>query len=271
VAKSTDDLIRELEAGGVIGAGGAAPPATQPSSVPAPRARISSSRSVLIVVAAILVALVGSLPFGSLALYPFALLVTLIHETSHALAGVTSGGSVVALRLNSDLSGVTNIAGGVQAVIAPAGYLGATLAGVAMLLTPPRFARHGLAGLALFPLSVLAFFHPANAFTAVWSIGFAAALAAAAWKLPQRLAAFLLILLGLEAGLNAFRDLLTLLLITGSGAHMHTDAVAMSDALFFPPIVWSVLWTVIATAMLVLTVASVVRRDLRAFRSPPGT
>ena len=271
MTKTPEDLIRELEAGGVIGAGGSAPPAARPTSVPSRRTAVAGSRTVLMVIAAILVALVGSLPLGSLALYPFALLVTLMHETSHAVAGVATGGSVVALRLNTDLSGVTNIAGGVQAVIAPAGYMGAALAGVALLLTPPRYARHALAALALFPVAVLAFFHPATAFTAISAILFAAALGLAAWKLPLRIAAFLTILLGVEAGLNAFRDLMTLMLITGSGSHMHTDAVAMSDALFFPPIVWSALWTIVATALLVLTVVSVFRRDVKEFRSTRGS
>jgi hypothetical protein len=271
---STDDLIRELEAGGILEdrpAGppvktGAAPPRPKKSAaVTAPAGRTSGL--VFFIVAAVLVAVVGALPFGSLALYPFSLLVTLIHESSHALAGVVSGGSVRDLRLNSDLSGVTDIRGGAMALIAPAGYLGATLAGVALLLTPLRYARQALAVLAAIPLAALVFFHPASLFTAVWCVIFAAALGLAAWKLRPRMAAFLQIFLGVAAGLNAFRDLITLIFISGTSSHIHTDADNMSRALFLPPLFWAYLWAVLSVALLLMACIALFRRDFPSLRS----
>jgi hypothetical protein len=274
MSTSPEDLIRELETSGVLESSSrtvAAPPAARAparggAGVTHRSRALLGSRLGLLLAAALLVALVGSLPFGSLALYPFTLFVTLTHECGHAVAAVASGGRVVEVQLSPDTSGLTQLSGGVQALIAPAGYLGATLAGVALLLTPLRLARLALGALALLPLAVLIVFNPANFFTAAWCVGFAAALVLAAWKAPPRLAAFLQLFLGVEAGLNAFRDLVVLMVLTGDNAHIHTDAVAMSNALFLPPLFWAVLWTALSLLLLLGTVWRLVRRELRLAR-----
>lgn len=268
MSKSTNDLLRELESAGVLDSPGAAPVAPAARTVPASKpVHRESSPLLFVILAAVLVALIGSLPFGSLALYPFSLFTTLIHETGHAVAAVASGGTVASLRVSPDLSGLTETSGGIEAVIAPAGYLGATLAGVLLLLTPLRHARWTMLALAAVPLAAIAFFHPASLFTTVWCAGFALALGAAAWKLRGPALAFLQIFIGVEAGLNALRDLVTQIVITGSASHMQVDASNMSDALFFPPMVWAVLWTVLSVLLLTGTLARIARSELRRRRA----
>lgn len=265
MSKSTDDLIRDLEAGGVLGSSPAGLPApTRPQAPTASRPTRTGSGVLLLLIAVLLIAVVSALPFGSYALYPFALFVTLVHETSHAVMAVATGGAVKSIRINPDLSGVTFTGGGIGPLIASAGYLGATLAGVAVLLTPLRLARWALAALAAVPLAALIAFHPASMFTAAWSIAFAAALALAAWKAPARLAAFLQIFLGVAMGLNAARDLLTLIFISGHDAHIYSDAKLMSNLLFLPPLFWAGLWGILSLILLVTALLKVVRRDIAA-------
>ncbi|HEX6507059.1 MAG TPA: M50 family metallopeptidase [Chloroflexota bacterium] len=268
MSKSTEDLIRELETGGVFEDRRAAPVA-KPRRSPAvlPRAGgLTNSGAVMLVVATILIAVVGSLPFGSMALYPFALFVTLLHETGHSLAALATGGSVSSLQISSDLSGLTQIRGGIMSIIAPAGYLGATLAGVGLLLSPLRYARWVVGALTVVPLATLVLFGPADTFTAVWCAIYALALGVAAWKLPLRWLSFLQIFLGVEAGLNAFRDLMTLIFISGSNAHIQTDAQNMSSSLFLPATFWAVSWTVISVVLLASALVLVVRRDVASLR-----
>jgi hypothetical protein len=268
MSKSTEELLRELEEGGVLKERQPAPIATRNGRSTTTAVKgITSSALVLLIIAAVLIAAVGSLPFGSTALYPFTLLVTLIHESGHAVAAVVTGGSVGSLRIRSDLSGVTLVEGGMDGIIAPAGYLGATLAGVGLLLTPLRYARWAIGALAAVPLAALLLFHPADGFTALWCVVFALALGAAAWKLPLRWLGFLQVFLGVVAGLNAFRDLMTLLLISGTNAHIYTDADLMSRSLFFPPTVWAVVWTLLSVLLLLLALASLVGRDVSRLRS----
>ncbi len=265
MTKSTEELLRELESGGVLDGGHSVATPGRRAAVPLRRG-LAGSTVVMLLFAVIVIAVIGALPFGSLALYPFALFVTLLHETGHALVAMATGGTVSSLKIAPDLSGVTLIRGGMDALIAPAGYLGATLAGVGLLLAPLRRARWVIGSLAAVPVATLVLFHAKDAFTALWCLGFAAALGVAAWKLPVRWLKFLQIFLGVEAGLNAFRDLVTLIFISGLSSHIYTDAELMSRTLFLPPTFWAVTWTVLSILALAGALVALVKRDLSQLR-----
>jgi hypothetical protein len=77
------------------------------------------------------------LPWGPLLLYPFTLFTTWIHECSHAVVAVLTGGSVSAITIQPDTSGLTRslmpanrIA---QGLVASAGYLGASAIGCLLM------------------------------------------------------------------------------------------------------------------------------------------
>jgi hypothetical protein len=265
MTKSTEDLLRELEGERLIGA--ATPARSRPAAATSTRPTRTTSTVVLLIVAAVLFAIASSLPFGAYALYPFGLFVTLVHETSHAIAATLTGGSVVDLRVRGDLSGLTEFRGGIQGIIAPAGYLGATVVGATLIATPTRFARWAIGVAALFPALALLLFQPATLFTAVWCVVFLAGLGAAAWKLGQRQLEFLQIFLGMACGLNAFRDLLTLYVINASGAHIQNDAASMSQVIPLPATAWAVVWVVISLAALGVALYSVIKREVGAARS----
>ncbi|MGH2441753.1 MAG: M50 family metallopeptidase [Chloroflexota bacterium] len=271
MTKSVEDLLKEINAGpagsGALPQGQGAVAKSGTGRMATRSGRLARMPIIMVAIAAIIAAVIGSLPFGSYVLYPFALFVTQIHETGHALAAVLTGGTVDSIQIQSNLAGLTTTRGGIQAVVASAGYLGATVAGVALLLTPIRFSRWILGAAASIPIIDLVFFHPADSFTAIWSVVFALGLGLAAWKLPARMAAFLQIFLGVEAGLNAFRDAMTLVFISGSNAHIHTDATNMSQALFLPATFWAVTWTVISLVLLIGAMLRLVRRDLASLKS----
>src|SRR6185369_9375667 len=68
--------------------------------------------------------------------YPVRLFVTFVHESSHALVAVLTGGSVQSLTISSDGSGVVYSMGSgliSQLLTSSAGYLGATAFGVLLL------------------------------------------------------------------------------------------------------------------------------------------
>jgi hypothetical protein len=91
-------------------------------------------------------------PYGGYAIYPFKLLGTWLHESCHALAMLLTGAGFTGLEVFADGSGLAHAersAGPLaKAVIAPAGYMGAPLAGVAMVVAVSRrWARAGLIAL----------------------------------------------------------------------------------------------------------------------------
>lgn len=261
MSKTPEELIRELETGGVLGEG-ARLPARSSGAVVARRER-RGSPTLFIILAVMLVALIGSLPVVSLALYPFSLFVTLVHECWHGIVTVATGGSVQSIHINPDLSGTLRSSGGSQPLISSAGYVGAAITGALALTVPLRFARGVIVALAAVPVLALAAFHPATAFTAIWCVLFALGLGAAAWKLNRRLLAFLQVFLATEIALNALRDLATLVLLSAPGSQMQSDATNMSQALFGPSIMWSVLWTILSVLVLAAAVVRVGTEDLR--------
>ena len=83
--------------------------------------------------------------------FPVKVLVVFLHELSHGLAAVLTGGSIVAISLSVQQGGEATTLGGNGFIILSAGYLGSLLFGVAMLLIAVRtHADRGL--LAVFGL-----------------------------------------------------------------------------------------------------------------------
>lgn len=258
MARPSDDLLRELETEGVLP--GSTAPARPAAKPPAGQTSARRRPAIALMVAAVLIAVLGAIPIGQVALYPVSLFVTLVHEVCHGVAAELTGGTVVDLRVARNLSGITITQGGIVPVIASAGYVGASFIGAAVIALPGRLARGVLFALALAPASALIFFHPATLFTWVASAAFLVALLLTAIFLPPRWAAPVQIFLGLEIGLNALRDVATALLLTGSGAHVQTDADLVASTLFLRPVIWAGLWAGLSVLVLVAAVLRVVGR-----------
>ncbi|KAJ9070032.1 hypothetical protein DSO57_1012726 [Entomophthora muscae] len=96
-----------------------------------------SQRTTLIVIGCYIVAILvlWNLPVLKLILYPFKLITVAFHEFSHALAGVCTGATILAIKVDPDEGGVTLMRGGAQCFTLPAGYLGSSLIGALMIFT----------------------------------------------------------------------------------------------------------------------------------------
>ena len=70
--------------------------------------------------------------------YPIKLSVVLMHEVSHALATLLTGGRILAMNIGMDLSGSCQSEGGNTIAIASSGYLGSLIFGILFFLSPNR-------------------------------------------------------------------------------------------------------------------------------------
>lgn len=68
-------------------------------------------------------------PFGGTILYPFKLLVTILHEFGHAFFTLITGGSVKEIQISPDGSGHTMTVGGIRFITLAGGYLGSAIFG----------------------------------------------------------------------------------------------------------------------------------------------
>ena len=193
-------------------------------------------------------------PWGPLALYPFTLFTTWVHECSHALAAVLCGGTVASVTIQPDTSGLTRslmpASRLAQGVVASAGYLGASLVGC-LLVSASRVERHAkpiLWGIAVFMLVTLVLWirNPFGAFVVVaWAI---ALFALAGKRATRGVAGFAISVLAIQVALNAVFNIRVLFLVNGP-----SDAQTMARLFALPAWFWASLWMGISVFLLVST------------------
>lgn len=95
----------------------------------------STQRTTLIVAGCyiIAIALLWHIPYLSFIIYPFKLLTVGFHEMSHALMGVLTCARIHSIELDPDEGGATRMSGGIPWLTLPAGYLGSSLIGAALI------------------------------------------------------------------------------------------------------------------------------------------
>lgn len=69
-------------------------------------------------------------------IYPIKLFVVLLHEVSHAIAAIITGGKITEMNIGFDLGGKCVTEGGNNIFIASAGYLGSLLWGLLFFISP---------------------------------------------------------------------------------------------------------------------------------------
>ncbi|HEX8683100.1 MAG TPA: M50 family metallopeptidase [Ardenticatenaceae bacterium] len=206
-------------------------------------------------------------------LLPVKMFVVLLHEMSHGLAAVLTGGEVEQLRLLSDEGGLALTRGGNRFLILSAGYLGSALWGAALLRlawagpSMRRFALRAM-GVALALVTVLyvrdltTLAYVALATLAVFAIGLLGG---------ARLQMAVLWLVGTFSCLYAVIDIGTDILLAGplagipliGGPARLNDAEMLADVTFIPAFFWGLLWSGVAVGIYLLALMRLATRKGR--------
>ncbi len=185
--------------------------------------------------------------------YPLRVLETTVHELSHGLVALATGGAFRRYTVYPDGSGVALTAGGIRLLVVPAGYLGVTLfaAGLLGLARSAARARRALLalGVAIVVLtlryaapSVLGDEPLAGLLTLVAGVGLGVALFWLGREASAPGAMFAVHLIGFHAALTALTDLWTLVGLSSQAPSTATDARSMAEIAWLPPIVWALAW-----------------------------
>jgi len=179
--------------------------------------------------------------------YPIRILVTFLHESSHGLAAVLTGGHIDRITVSSNGSGLCFTRGGWRWVILPAGYLGSMLWGSVILILAFRTRLEKFVSLALgLCLVFLTVFYVRSWFGFAAGLLIGAALASAGRWLPEGANEALLTCIGSASCLYAVFDIRDITRVVGP-----TDASMFSaEILPLPPAVWAVLWGALAVVCL---------------------
>lgn len=194
------------------------------------------------------------------AIYPMKIFVVMLHEISHGIAAVATGGTIEKIVLDPQQGGACHCPYGNAFITLSAGYLGSLLWGVAMLQTAgsgriPKQPVVFLMGAAVATLSLL---YVRNGFGLLFGLGFGGALMASAWFLGPKISRIVLTVLGLTSCLYAILDIKSDVL---DRPHLRSDAAMLAE--MTPGIsttTWGLAW--IAVALVVSGMAF--RRAYRA-------
>jgi hypothetical protein len=209
-------------------------------------------------------AVAGVVFWNTWPLYPFKLLVVLMHESGHAAATLLVGGSVDQIRISPDQGGVTfsRYAPTLfhQIVVASAGYVGSTVSGCALIFLAARTknGRWPLVALAGW-CALVTLLYVRDGFTLLFVGGCALALGLIAKFGPALIRRALLVFLAAFSICYALYDIRDdLLHLTSSGG---SDADALARATFIPAIVWGVGWGLLSLVLLILTLRIIINKS----------
>jgi hypothetical protein len=177
--------------------------------------------------------------------YPIQVFVVFLHEISHGIAALATGGSIQRITLNPRLGGACYCPGGNAFLTLSAGYLGSLAWGGLILELGRRTGRRvnrvtGTIGVLVVVLTALFI---RSAFGILFGVGFGALLLVAARYLEDRGNRLLLTGLGLTSCLYAILDIKSDVL---DRPHLPSDAYMLAQLTGIPTLVWGVLWITVA-------------------------
>ncbi|MEI6045493.1 MAG: M50 family metallopeptidase [Chloroflexota bacterium] len=206
-------------------------------------------------------------------LFPFRIFTTTVHEASHALAAVVTGGQVTCFEVETSGAGLTCTRGGWGFLISSAGYLGSTILGGLMLIGAKnqRGRRNLLYALTVGVVLVLLFFAlnifslfaggVQRDFLTLALVGLVAAIfGLVAYKGPDLLVTFFVYVTALLSTLYAVFDLITLVTINAGNNNIHNDARNLEYYTGIPALFWAVLWSLLTALILWQTFRVIIRR-----------
>lgn len=177
--------------------------------------------------------------------YPLKIFVVLLHEISHGVVAVATGGSIDAIVLNPDQGGACYCSGGNRFLTLSAGYLGSLGWGVLLLLaaSSSRVRARGLVAVAGGLILALTVLYIRGWFGIVYGLLFGAGLVASARLVSENMNRTLIRILGMTSALYVLLDIRSDIL---QRPHLPSDAAMLADLTGVPTLLWGLLWMVAA-------------------------
>jgi hypothetical protein len=194
--------------------------------------------------------------------YPLKIFVVFLHELSHGLAAILTGGSIERIELSFNQGGVCLTRGGSEFVILSAGYLGSMLWGALLLILSARtqWDRLLLKGVAILTL-IVTVLYVRSIFGFLYGLGAGIGLLLIASRLSPKISELFIQAIAITSCLYSVYDILSDLFFRSVP---ESDANALARLTGIPSVVWAILWT--AIALFVATIAFVI--STRGSKSP---
>jgi hypothetical protein len=195
----------------------------------------------------LIIAIVFAL-WGTLAVYPLKILVVFMHELSHGLAAVLTGGSIEEISLSAQEGGHAITRGGSRFIILSAGYVGSLLFGVALLLMALRTNADrvvlGLFGIVILLVTAL---YIRDLFPLAFCTIAGFSMLAGARYLNLHINDFILRVIGLTSVIYVPYDIFS---DTIARSNLRSDAYMLAEEFGGSSMLWGGLWLVLSLAVI---------------------
>ena len=183
--------------------------------------------------------------------YPFVVITTFLHEISHALAFVMTGGTVLEFNVHADGSGTVPGYNGSLFFIFSSGYVGSCLFGSILYLLAAR-TNWDRWILGFFGVGVLALTigFSGNSFSLFFSLMTAIVALGLAKFAPTQLCDFLLRFIGLSSMLYPVNDMYRTIILN---SNLRTDAFMLAERVGGTTLMWGLLWMIVSLVIIALT------------------
>lgn len=192
-------------------------------------------------------------PFLRAVLLPVQYLNTHLHELSHAFVALATGGEVERILVFANGSGVTPVRGGNIVFTASAGYLGATLLGMALIAfsKTPASAQRSMRFLAVLMAIAMILWVRGDIVGLITGFVWVGLLA---WQplLKGQGYVYAAQFLGIQQCLASLGSVLGLVQLSAA-TEVHSDAMILQQSTGIPAVAWAVLWTVVSLVALGFT------------------
>ena len=185
--------------------------------------------------------------WNTLFVYPLKIFVVFMHEVSHGLAAIATGGRILEIQINPQQGGHALTQGGSRFWTLTAGYLGSLLWGgvILFLAARTRFDK-AISILIGFGMVAISIGFGESTFTYLFGIGFGVALIAIGFYLPEAVNDWVLRIIGVTSCLYAILDIKSDVL---DRSNLRSDARMLSEVTGIATEVWGALWILIAIAL----------------------
>ena len=189
---------------------------------------------------------IAAIFWNSYLIYPVKLFVVILHEFSHGLAAVLTGGSIVKIEISQQIGGVCYTMGGSRLIVASAGYLGSIFWGGLILIIAVRTKHDNIMGMVIGGfLILLSAGYIRNLFGFLFTAGFGVVLALASYKAKNVVIDLLMKFLGMTSCLYVIIDIKEDL-IERTNINSDADAIARLLGSQRLSLLIGIIWIVIA-------------------------
>ncbi|HEX2867230.1 MAG TPA: M50 family metallopeptidase [Ignavibacteriales bacterium] len=196
--------------------------------------------------------------WDSFVTYPVKLLVVLLHESSHGLMTLITGGRIIEMQITYQLGGACIAKGGNSLFIAPAGYIGSALLGALIFASTKNFRFSlGVCNVLAIIFLLLVVLYIKTIFGILFTLGFCVLFFLSPRFLPKFLHFFLLRVIGIISCLYVIIDIKEDLLT--SGAH-RTDASILASLTHIPAIGWGIIMFLISVTVTLILIRDYLKR-----------